>query len=93
MKLSQFKKGKKFWMSGQQWICTDIGTRIVTAICIGTDGTVEITTCELLDNGKRVETVNKEPYKDWMKGPPYAIAETIIDEYDQEACFVRKPKE
>ena len=31
MKLSDFKIGEKFWTVSGRWICTDIGTRTVTA--------------------------------------------------------------
>lgn len=27
-----------------------------------------------------------------LKGPPYALAEQVIDEYDFAACYRRKPK-
>lgn len=26
----------------------------------------------------------------WYNGPPYAVAECVIDEYDQEVCFRTK---
>jgi hypothetical protein len=32
MKPSDFKIGLEFWMSGSSWRCTDVGSRIVTAI-------------------------------------------------------------
>ena len=34
MNLSEFKIGSNFFMSGKTWRCTDIGTRIITAICL-----------------------------------------------------------
>lgn len=33
MKLSDFKIGMEFEMSGQRWRCTDVGSRVVVAIC------------------------------------------------------------
>jgi hypothetical protein len=32
MKVSDFKIGLEFWMSGKQYRCTDVGSRIVAAI-------------------------------------------------------------
>ena len=32
IRLSDFKIGFEFWMSGARWRCTDIGTRLVIAI-------------------------------------------------------------
>lgn len=32
MELNDFKIGHDFWMSGKQYRCTDIGTRIIAAI-------------------------------------------------------------
>jgi hypothetical protein len=29
-----FKIGVKFECGGRQWLCTDVGSRIITAICI-----------------------------------------------------------
>lgn len=34
MKLSEFKIGMEFEMSGRRWRCTDVGTRTVAAICL-----------------------------------------------------------
>ncbi len=34
MKPSDFKIGMEFEMSGQRWLCTDIGTRTIAAICL-----------------------------------------------------------
>ena len=34
MKLSEFKIGMEFEMSGQRWRCTDVGTRTIAAICL-----------------------------------------------------------
>jgi hypothetical protein len=37
MRLSDFKIGMEFWMSGSRWRCTDIGTRLVIAIKLDMD--------------------------------------------------------
>ena len=64
MKHEEFEIGKTFFASGGfQWLCTDKGTRTITAIMLDPD---------------------KDP--SWFKGPPYAVAEVVFDEYDFPAC-------
>ena len=50
---------------GKRWLCTDIGTRTVAAICL--------------------EDIPKDD-PSWRNGPPYAVAEQVIDENDLTAC-------
>jgi hypothetical protein len=72
MKFKTFKIGKKFWMSGKEYLCTDIGTRTVIAVQLSA-------------------SVKRDPT--WLNGPPYAVAEYVIDEYDQDVCTSRKEAE
>jgi hypothetical protein len=37
MRLSDFRIGMEFWLSGSRWRCTDIGTRLVIAIRLDHD--------------------------------------------------------
>jgi len=37
MKHSEFRVGQCFWCGGKLWRCTDIGSRVVTAIHIESD--------------------------------------------------------
>jgi hypothetical protein len=37
MKISEFSIGLRFWMSGAWWRCTDVGTRVITAIRLDHD--------------------------------------------------------
>jgi hypothetical protein len=71
MKLSEFKIGMEFEMSGQRWRCTDIGTRTVAAICLD-------------------DIPQNDP--SWLNGPPYAVVEDVIDEYDFPVCFAKEVK-
>lgn len=64
MKKEEFRLQGDFYCAGKKWRCTDIGTRIITAICISNH--------------------TKDP--SWLNGPPYACAEAVFDEYDQEGC-------
>ena len=37
MKVSDFKIGLEFWMSGKQYRCTDVGSRVIVAIHLDPD--------------------------------------------------------
>jgi hypothetical protein len=69
MKKEEFKIGQTFWCADSPWRCTDIGTRVITAICLDRDD---------------------DP--SWYNGPPYAVAEYVFDENDQEGCDLECPK-
>ena len=56
---------------GKRWRCTDIGTRVIVAVCL--------------------EDHPDDP--SWYNGPPYAVAECVFDEYDQEGCTPLPPPE
>ncbi len=34
MKLNDFRIGSEFFCGGKKWRCTDLGTRVVIAICV-----------------------------------------------------------
>ena len=38
----EFQIGKDFWCGGQQWRCTDIGTRVIVAISVGAREVTEL---------------------------------------------------
>ena len=61
--------------------CTDIGTRTIIAI--------RIDRVDVERNGPaRFETLSNAEAEaaGWFKGPPYAIAENVFDEYDVQGC-------
>jgi len=68
MNKTEFEIGLKFYCADKQWMCTDIGTRTINAIC--------------LSNHKNDPT--------WFNGPPYACAEIVFDENDQEGCLLHE---
>lgn len=47
------------------------------------------------DIGERVITAIKIDQEDasWYNGPPYAVLETVIDEYDFEACYLTREED
>jgi hypothetical protein len=59
MQINDFKVGSEYLCGYKRWRCTDIGTRVVVAIC--------------LDD-------HDDP--SWHNGPPFAIPETVFDEFD-----------
>ena len=80
MKLSDFKIGRVFYMGHRKWLCTDVGTRTVAAICLS-----EVT---VVRNGKS-RLLSEPEAKEWISGPPYAVAEQCLDEDDVVACSPR----
>jgi hypothetical protein len=73
MKLADFVIGQEFWCGGRQWRCTDIGTRTIVAI--------------RLERRRTLGRAEAEA-EGWFNGPPYAVAETVFDEYHQEGCSI-----
>ena len=77
----EFQIGAIFWCSGRRWRCTDIGTRTVIAMRIdqmevgGTDPAL-----------RRSLDYDAAAAEGWFNGPPYAVSETVFDEYDIEGC-------
>ena len=36
MELSDFQRGQEFFISDKKWRCTDVGSRVVVAVCLST---------------------------------------------------------
>ena len=81
MEHSEFKIGGTFWCSGRQWRCTDVGARTIVAIRIDS---VEVRS----DTPERHRTLShaEAEAEGWFNGPPYAVAESVFDEFDLEGC-------
>ncbi len=62
IKIEEFYIGLEFYTATGQWRCTDVGSRVITAI--------------------KLDQSDVRNYN----GPPYSIAESVFDEYDQEGC-------
>ncbi len=62
--MNEFAIGEEFIRGEKRWRCTDIGKRVIVAICLS----------------------DHEDDPSWFNGPPYAVCETVFDEYDQEGC-------
>lgn len=86
MNHSDFSIGKTFWCGGNLWRCTDIGTRVIVAMRIDS---VEVGS----DTPRLRQTLDQEQAEaeGWFKGPPYAVAENVFDEYAIEGCSSEQP--
>lgn len=83
MEHDEFHIGLEFWCGGRRWRCTDIGSRVIVAIRV--DET-EIATSEAGVVTHKVLTGDEAEREGWYRGPPYAVAETVFDEYDLGGC-------
>jgi hypothetical protein len=81
MRHSEFTIGGAFWCGGRQWRCTDIGTRLAIAIRIDS-----VDVASNVPELRRTLSRGEAEADGWFNGPPYAVAESVFDEYDQQAC-------
>ena len=81
MKRSDFAIGREFWCGGKRWRCTDIGTRVIVAICLEPHEIVNGS-----PGGRNARSVTDDP--EWFNGPPYAVAESVFDEHDIQGCSI-----
>jgi len=85
MKHSDFRIGLEFWCGQKRWRCTDVGTRVITAISLESHEVVELSAPRAAvgtTRRRRYATTNPS----WLSGPPYQVAEQVFDEYDLEGC-------
>ena len=88
MQHSEFKIGGTFWCGGRQWRCTDIGTRTIVAMRLDH---VEVDTkpgpaTARVPERRRILSRAEAEAQGWFDGSPYAVAESVFDEYDVEGC-------
>lgn len=79
MRHDEFSIGTEFRCGDRRWRCTDVGTRIVVAICLEPHEIVEM-------DGREQRHVMTDD-SSWFVGPPYAVAEIVFDENDFPACM------
>jgi hypothetical protein len=85
MKHSDFRIGLEFWCGQRRWRCTDVGTRVITAISLEPHKVVELS-APRDSSGKRRARTYVTNDSSWLTGPPYKVAEAVFDEYDIEGC-------
>lgn len=84
MKKKDFVIGQSFWLTGAEYRCTDIGTRIISAIKLGT---IDIEKLKINQDGTKEVMCSQTSDTSWFTGPPYIVSEQVLDEYDQQACY------
>jgi hypothetical protein len=83
MEYKDFTIGMEFLCSDKRWCCTDVGMRTIVALCLEDREDV------FWKDGKEMKrTLTKEEAEadGWFNGPPYAVAEIVLDEDDMEGC-------
>ena len=81
MQHSEFNIGAEFWCGGRQWRCTDIGTRTIVGIRVD-----HVEVGSEPSERRRILSRAEAEAEGWFNGPPYAVAESVFDEYDLEDC-------
>lgn len=81
MKKEDFHIGLEFYTGSGKWRCTDVGTRVIVAIRVDR---VRVCTYDTKTGASTAETVTNDP--SWFNGPPYAVAEFVLDELDMGGC-------
>lgn len=90
MNHDEFKIGLEFYMSTRRYRVTDVGTRVVAAICVS--GPHEVVRSRTLPDGtcetKSVFYTRQEAEaRGNFNGPTYGVVEYLIDEDDQSGCI------
>ena len=81
MRLEDFKIGSHFQVNDGLWICTDIGSMVITVIRLDKADVVETS-----PYGSITRTVDVRREPELLCGPPYMLQEHVFDEYDREDC-------
>ena len=83
MKFGDFVIGATFCTQHGAFRCTDIGTRVVVAVKLGSR---EVSSAERVDGELRIsKRIDHDP--SWLAGPPYAVEEVVFDESELGGCF------
>jgi hypothetical protein len=84
MKHSDFQIGTEFFTETGRWRCTDVGTRVITAISLEPRQMFRMRGAA---HGDQTEEsfVSDDPLD--LVGPPYMVVEHVFDEYDLEGCY------
>ncbi len=85
MELADFRIGQEFYCAGKRWRCTDVGSRVVVAICLEPHEVVSISDPDTCPSARRDHRhVTDEP--SWFDGPPFVVIEEVFDEHSIQAC-------
>ena len=84
MKHDEFHIGLEFWCGGRRWRCTDVGSRVVIAICLEPHEVVTVARTGLTTAATTTRAITDDA--SWFEGPPYAVAEEVFDEHAIDGC-------
>lgn len=87
MKHSDFQIGTEFFTETGRWRCTDVGTRVITAISLEPRNMVRMRGGAHGDQPEQ-SFVSDDPRD--LVGPPYMVGEHVFDEYDLDGCYATK---
>ena len=85
MKFAEFEIGGEFYCGARRWRCTDIGSRVVIAVCLDLHEVTSLTV-DSADPNARWESLHVSDDPSWVEGPPFAVVEEVFDECSIEAC-------
>jgi hypothetical protein len=87
MRCEDFVIGREFWCGKKRWRCTDVGSRVIVAICLEPHEIVTRLSGEQVgESAREIRSITDDP--EWLNGPPYALPESVFDEYDIKGCSV-----
>lgn len=89
MQQSDFSIGLEFWCGDKPWRCTDVGSRVVVAICLAPRDDVQISPNHD-DKAQSIRTSYASDDPRDLYGPPYGVAEHVFDENDLGGCSVER---
>jgi hypothetical protein len=89
MRHSDFRIGVEFWCGAKRWRCTDVGSRDIVAISLEPHEIASyVPSAGGLEPGRLEHSITDDP--SWLVGPPYAVEESVFDEYDLPGCSLTK---
>jgi hypothetical protein len=90
MEHTEFRIGLEFWCGDQRWRCTDVGIRVIVAISLEPHEVVTVHGLGPAIAGPPNQTRHVTDDPCWLNGPPYAVAESVFDEYDLGGCSLEQ---
>ena len=85
MEHRDFRIGIEFWCGEKRWRCTDVGSRVIIAMCLESHEVASHVPSDGCVSPRRLES-HVTADASWLAGPPYAIVEHVFDEHDLPAC-------
>lgn len=83
MKHTDFNIGSEFSCGENRWRCTDVGSRVITAIRLTGNTVTRVVNSKEISESLPFEKADADG---WFNGPPYAVSESVFDEDDFEGC-------